>query len=342
MKKIILVVVFCLAFINLFSAGISFPEFDVYSELQDTTTMFTSYRIDMLIDTGLKYGVQVGLGFKAYDITTLESNYAELSTIKIMSNPFGQFFFGYFLGKTATLGNAEIGYSGFQFHQEPHLEYIGYKDITGSGVETYANLFDNLFEPHIYIYQPFDTNLVNLDSVIYFNLENYRVEVYFGVNTIDFYRAVINSTLNKRFGVFLKTQYGKVDFLMGLFSPDSYITNVPAPDDFYLNVTEHIIAGYFEQTLSFFTRPSSYNGYKENISNDFDFYLSAGVKIEDLGIGVENTFLMSINYPVSDRAGMYLYFLNNSLKYKFGFYYDLMGTAFSSKYGGFVSLTGSL
>jgi hypothetical protein len=210
------------------------------------------------------------------------------------------------------------------------------------GIEGFMDFFEGIFQPHLYIYQPNYTNLINLDTVIYVKMENYTIEGYFGFNNIDLYDAIINNSLQKRFGLFIKTVYGKADFSMGLFSPDSLLTNIPVADSYYLNATEHIILGYFEQTLTIFCRPSSYNGYAENISNDFDFYLATGAKFDDMGAGVENSFLISSNYQPTDRIGLYFYFLLNNLRYKLGVYYDLTGNAFSSAYGGFINVSGSL
>ncbi len=344
MRRSLLIIFFIIIYLKAFSSSIFFPEFNVYSEMNSSASMFTSYRIDALIDTGLKYGVKVGLGFKNYNVSSILSNTIGLSSLKIYMNPVESFYLGYFLGKNTTLGNADIGYRGFQFHQKTGLEYIGYKDISGTGLEFYADLMDNLLQPHLYFYQPSDTNtnFVNMDTVWYLKMEHYIIELYAGINNVSIYQASLDNTLAYRFGIYVKTIFGKVDFMMGLYSPDTLFGQTPSADSFYLNITEHIIVGFFEQTLTLFTRPSSYNGYSENISNDFDIYIALGAKIDDFGFGAENSLLFSSNYSLSDRLGLYFYFAMNNLMYKTGFYYTLMGDAFSSAYGGFVSITGNI
>src|SRR5208337_2933053 len=148
---------------------------------------------------------------------------------------------GYFLGKNVTLGNPEMGYYGFQFHQQAGLEYIGYKDITGNGIEAYMPLMDGLFEPHIYMYEPPDTNLVNLDTVIYLRMEHYLLQFYFGVNNVSILQAIAQNSLAYRLGLFVKTEYSKIDFLIGLYAPDTLFGQIPTADSMYLNVTEHLI-----------------------------------------------------------------------------------------------------
>jgi hypothetical protein len=334
----------CFVFLSIFSYGasINFPDVEIYSELGSDVNIVSSYKINLEFDTGLKYGLKFALGIKGYRVSTLVSNFINFDSFRIYSKPFDLFYLGYFLGRNTTLGKSFLGYSGFQFHQRPHFEYIGYKDINGTGIEWYMDLLDNLFQPHIFVYQPGDTNLVNVDALFYLNMENYKIEAYFGLNDISIASALANNTLAKRFGLFLSTVYGKVDFFVGLYSPDSLMTNIPGVDSLYLNVTEHIVFGYFEQTLALFTRPSSYNGYAENISNDVDIYFAGGAKIDALGVGLENSFLMSSNYPLTDRIGVYFYFTDNGLRYKFGLYYNAFGNAYASAYGGFISITGSL
>ena len=279
LKKIVLILL-VLPLTSIFGSSFVFPHFNVYSEMNSTNTILSSYQFDMLIDTGLKYGVKIGLGFKDEQFTSMTSNFINLDSIKVYANPTEQFTLGYFLGKNLTLGYMDIGYNGFQFHQKPDFEYFGYKDINGTGVEGFSSFFDNLLEPHLYIYQPNNTNLINLDSVTYFRMENYIFELYAGINNINLYDAIIAGNLQKRFGLNVKTVFGKIDFLLGLYMPDSGIFEVPPADAIYLNVTEHIIYQYFEQTLSLFTRPREYNGLKETITNDVDFYLAAGARFD--------------------------------------------------------------
>lgn len=342
MKRIISLLSLLFMAVSLHAVAITFPQFNTYSEIDSLSQMRTSYKIDMLFDTGIKYGLKLGLGFKNYNVTSLESNFVSLSTIKVAAKPFDLFSIGYFLGDNVTLGNADFGYRGFQYHQRPKLEYIGYKTISGAGFEASIDLLDSVFQPHIYIYQPNDTNLVNADAVIYLKMDTYIIELYGGVNSIDVYTTLLNNTLAKRFGIFVRTVFSKVDFSMGLFSPDSLLNDPLVADKFYLNVTERINIGFFEQTLSIFARPAFYNGVADNVTNDIDVYFAIGGKIDSVGFGIENTILYSSSYTFTDRIGGYFYFMFNSLQYKFGAYYNLMGDAFTSPYGGFISIVGNL
>ena len=342
MRKFLLLALLFIPAIVSYGTAVSFPDFNIYSEMSSNVTINSSYKVDLLLDTGMKYGVQVGLGLKNYHITSLNTNIVGISSFKMTAKPFDLFTFSYFIGKDVTLGDTRIGYRGFQYHQKPNFEYIGYKDINGMGVDCSLDLFDNVFQPHLLVYQPDFTNTVYFDTVFYLKLENYTIEGYFGVNDINLGNAIVSNTLTKHFGVFIKTVFGKIDMMLGLFSPDTLLTNSLLADDFYLNITEHINISWFEQTMTLFTRPSFYNGNRETITNDMDFYLAIGLKIEDVGFGVENTFLMAANYTVTDRLGAYLYLMMNNLQYKLGFFYNMMGTAFTSPLGGYISVTGSL
>lgn len=342
MRKLCLLALLFLPVLSGFGTAIAFPDLNIYSEISSNMTISSSYKVDMILDTGMKYGVQIGLGLKNYNITSLNSNLVGISAFRLTARPFDAFNFTYFVGKDLTLGDTRIGYRGFQFHQRSNFEYIGYKDLSGMGLDCSMDLFDNVFQPHILVYQPDFTNTVYLDTVFYIKMENYLIEGYFGINNINLINAIVSNTLSKHFGVFIKTLFGKIDLMLGLYSPDTLMTNIPAADDFYLNITEHINFSWFEQTMSLFTRPSFYNGNRETITNDMDFYLAIGLKFDDLGFGIENTFLMAANYTITDRLGAYFYMMMNNLQYKIGAFYNLMGTAFSSPLGGYISVTGSL
>ncbi|MGC8765095.1 MAG: hypothetical protein ACP5QT_04340 [Brevinematia bacterium] len=294
----------------------------------------------MSLDTGLKYNIFVGLGLKGYNIESMESNLVQFSSLKIDTTPLENLHLNFFLGKAKTLGYSEFGYVGFQFHRRANFEYIGYKDISGMGAELSSVIFDR-FEPHIYLYSPNQTNIVSADTVFYYRGDEYYFEFYFGVNTIDLYNAYTNDTLLKRFGVFTYANFGKIEFVMGLYSPDTKLYAPLMADDFYFHVSERIRIGYFEQVLSVFSRPSSYNGYIENISNDIDVYASAGICIDRFGAGLENTATYSTSYTFSDKIGAYTYFDFSNLIYKLGFYYTLVGDAFTG-YGFFLNISGNI
>ncbi|MGA2141630.1 MAG: hypothetical protein ABSG94_04320 [Brevinematales bacterium] len=333
---------FIFIYCGAFAFNVIFPEFYAYSEYNSSNSIVSSYLIDMVLDTGLKYGVKIGIGLKEYNISSIPTNNAGLDSIKVYLNPVDSLNIGYFIGKNLTLGIAEIGYQGFQFHQAAGLEYIGYKDINGTGIEAYMDFMDDLLQPHLYIYQPSDTNQVNIDTVWYLNLEHYIIQAYFGINNANIIGASSSNALAYRVGFFVKTVYGKIDFLIGLYAPDTLFSQIPSADAIYLNVTEHIVVDNFEQTMTVFTRPTNYNDVPENISNDFDLYLATGVKIDDIGAGIENSLLFASNYATTDRLGLYFYFMMDNLMYKTGIYYDLFGNAFSSQYGGFVSISGNI
>ncbi len=334
--------IFCFCFsLNLLNAAdIFFPEFFLYSEIDSASTMRSSYRINMSLDTGLKYNIFVGLGIKGYNLENTRSNLVQFSSLKIDTMPFENFNLNFFLGKAKTLGYSEFGYIGFQFHKRENFEYIGYKDISGMGAEI-STLFFEMFEPHLYIYSPDDTNIVNFDTVFYYRGDGYYFEFYFGVNTIDFYNAYTNQTLLKRFGIFGYANFDKIQIVLGIYSPDSKLDAPLIADDFYFHVSEKIKIGYFEQVLSVFSRPSSYNGFAETIFNDIDVYASAGVCIDQFGAGLENTATYSTSYTFSDKIGAYTYFNFANLLYKIGFYYTLTGNAFSG-YGLFLNISGNI
>jgi len=341
MKIFLITAIFIFVYCWAFAFNIIFPEFYAYSEYNSSNTVNTSYLFDLVIDTGLKYGVKFGIGFKEYNLSSLPTNNGGLDSLKAYVNPVDTLNVGYFLGKNVTLGNAEIGYQGFQFHQQTGLEYIGYKDITGTGVEAYMDLLDDVFQPHIYIYQPSDTNIVNLDTVCYLRMEHYVLEAYFGVNNINIIESAISNSLAYRVGFFVKTVYSKIDFLVGLYVPDTIFGQMPS-DSIYLNVTEHLVLDNFEQTLTLFTRPYMYNGVIDNTTNDFDIYIAIGAKFDNYGAGLENSLLFASNYSTTDRPGLYFYFMMDNLMYKVGVYYTVFGNAFASQYGGFVSISGKI
>jgi hypothetical protein len=321
MKRLIWVFLLFIPFHTGFSASIMFPEFWFYTEANLGGEIKTSYKIDMLIDTGLKYGVKLGFGLKNYHISTINSNMLFLDSIRLYTTPFDLFSLGLFIGKNQTLGYTPIGYQGFQFHNQTNKEYIGYKEIRGSGIEIFRSFWDDIFEPHILIYSAPSivspgTNQLNFDTIIRLKMDNYRFEFYGGL-------GLVNSVWTKHFGALFETLFNKLDFMISLYSPDSRFTDIIFFDALYVCVTEHLISGSFEQTLSLFSRPSYYNEYKENTTGDLDVYLALGLKFEGFGFGVENSLLFSDNYALTDRPGVYVYFVLNSLKYKLGFQYAI-------------------
>jgi len=342
------------------TSTILFPEIDIYSGIMTNYSLTTSYRLETIFDTGSKYGFSLGLGFLGYNITSFSSNLVTLSSLRIYSRPLNLFEFGYFFGKNRTLGLADDAYQGFEHHTRANFEYIGYKDISGMGFEIYEPLWDNLFEPHIFVYSQnpiiatnvTNTNSINVDTVLYLNTDQYSLELYAGINAKPDSTTNFDFSFYRHFGLMFKTAYGKMNFVLSIYLPDDYTNTgmsglfaLPNPEDFYFDLSEHIISGLFEQTLTFFKRPSFYNQFEENWRGDLDVYLMAGLKFEKIGIGFENT-LTTLNYfqDIDDKVGGYAYFSMNSLKYKFGAYYAIhaLGTPIYPLWSAFVSISGNL
>ncbi len=332
MKIYIFVISLLLTFSSAWTTTIFFPEFHLHSELDQNLDLKSSYLIDMNIDTGRKYGLIATIGLKGYQVSSIESNAMTLNSIRLITHPFQLFELGYFFGKNKTLGYNEIGYQGFQFHRRENFEYYGYKTIKGTGMEISKAFWDNLLVPSLLVYRDAVSSVIHFDTLLYLTLDNYQFETYFG----------LDSNLNNTFGVTLKTIYGSLDFMLSLYKPDGSFANFPSFDDFYINLTEHVIFGYFEQTISLFSRPSSFNGLTETIKSDIDVYAMLGLVIDRFGLGTENTVLFSDSYTLTDRVGAYLYYQLNSLKYKVGGYYNLFGNAYTSSWGVFVNINGKL
>lgn len=344
--KIAFAIAFILPVSVIYGTSILFPEFNVYTELGDDNSMKSSYLIDMVVDTGIKYGVELGFGIKGYNLTEINSNVLRLDSIRLYSEPLDLFHLGFFIGKNTILGKSDFGYQGFQYHQRDNFEYLGYKEINGTGLEIYRAFWDDIFEPHLYFYSSdslYSTNnVINLDTVIKFILEKYEIEGYFGINRDT------DGTFYKHFGLTFMTKYSKVDFMLSLFSPDTPMNEYMTADMIYLNITEHMVSGIFEQNLTVFARPNFYNEFQETISNDIDIHLSLGFLFDSLGTGVETTLRYASNYDLSGKFGGYVYFIMNNLKYKIGGYYSTAlldqgkGNAFGSSWGAFMNISGSM
>lgn len=248
-----------------------------------------------------------------------------------MVHPNEWFEFGFFMGNNLKLGRSGVDYTGFQYHQRPGLEYLGYHTINGTGLEFSLSMWDKMFEPHFMIYSSpkGGTNFFNGDAVIFFNTDTIELEAYLGVSFDT------NFSLNKHIGITLRTLNPKVNFLLSVYLPDSDFTATPTADELYVNFTEKLRTGIFEQVITLFMRPSEYNGTPETVGNstfsDIDVYLSMGVVINAFGIGAENTLTyadpVTLGAPasastISDRVGAYTYFNLNNLRYKLGVHYS--------------------
>ena len=358
---LLFIFIFQILFQQSYTNTIIFPEINLYSEFSTNFNVTSSYLIDMVIDTGVKYGVQVGLGFKGYNFISLNSNLIRLSSLKIYVTPFELVTMGYFIGKNKTLGYSDVSYKGFQYHKRENMEYLGYKDITGMGVELYKSLWDDLFEPHIYIYSQnpvigskvTNTNSLNVDTLMYLRTDNYQIEFYAGINMKPVNLSNFSFNYSKHLGFFFKTYYGKLDFQISMYLPDSYtnkgfngLFELPSPDAMYLNITEHIIAGYFEQSLTLFSRPSYYNEFEETITGDLDIYLALGGKFNSFGSGLENTVSMIDSFSsIDNKIGAFAYFIMNNLQYKVGAYYNIRIIPLSLAYplwGVYINIMGNL
>lgn len=334
-----------------FSASISFPDFYLYSKMNENLEFSTSYSIDMLFDTGLKYGVEVGIGLQNYNITDLSTNTTlQLDNLSISIDPLELFSLKFFVGKNTILGLSDYGYQGFQFHERENLEYIGYHTVRGTGLEFYRSFWDEMFTPHLYVYSApilaaSSNNAINFDGVVIFEFDNYKIEGYFGMNYVK-----ASTNWNKHFGITIASLYSKVDFSVSLYSPDTPLLESLAADNLYVNITEHVLNNKFEQTLSVFMRPRYYNGYEETLTNDADMYLQLGMAFDSFGFGIENILRYAQDFDLGEKLGAYTYFVMNNLKYKIGFYYSApiqLGTTaktnpFTDQYGIFMDISGNL
>ncbi len=356
MKKTLLAISLILCSMYGYSISVKIPNFNLYTEMNNQFNFATSYDFNMLFDTGLKYGVELEMGFKGIQVTTLNSNFITLSTLKTMIRPWEWFQFGFFMGNNMYLGRDGVDYIGFQYHQRAGYEYQGYHTINGTGLELAATFWDRMFEPHLLIYStPKDgTNYFNADTVIKFKTDTLKLEAYLGVNFDTSF------VLQKHIGITFMTLNPKVNFLFSVYLPDSPFTALPTADEIYVNFTEKLRTGAFEQVITLFMRPSEYNGLQETVTqssfSDLDIYLRMGIIINAFGFGAENTLTyadpVSLGQPasassISDRAGAYTYFNLNNLMYKvgvhysFGPYYTLTHTQ-DGGIGVFISVQGEL
>ena len=344
MKRLILLFVLLTNGIA-FSINFRIPDFRLYTEMNNKFTFATSYKIDLLLDTGLKYGLKMNMRFKAYQVQSFTSNFVNLSALRAEMTPADKIHVGFFLGDSYELGSKGVNYTGYQYHQRNGLEYIGYHTISGTGLEVYANIWDTMLEPHLLIYsyqKPLTnggtTNIFAADSIVKLNTDNYKMEIYFGVN----FNAVFQ--LYKHIGFTFRTLNPKVNFLLSIYFPDSLFADIPSTDSIYLNLTEQLHSGIFEQVITLFSRPSEYNNIPETITSsgftDLDFYFSLGLVFNNFGFGAEN--IMTYADPasfgsssttdfLSDRVGAYMYFALNNLKYKVGAFYST-GPYYTSAY----------
>ena len=166
-------------------------------------------------------------------------------------------------------------------------------------------------------------------------------------------RIALISKWKTKSSFFFKTYYGKLDFQISMYLPDSYtnkgfngLFELPSPDAMYLNITEHIIAGYFEQSLTLFSRPSYYNEFEETITGDLDIYLALGGKFNSFGSGLENTVSMIDSFSsIDNKIGAFAYFIMNNLQYKVGAYYNIRIIPLSLAYplwGVYINIMGNL
>jgi len=336
MKKLILLL-FIISLNGIaFSLNFQIPEFRLYTEMNNKFTFATSYKIDLLLDTGLKYGLKMDMRFKAYQVRSFVSNFVNLSSIRTEMTPTEKIHVGFFLGDSYELGADGVNYTGYQYHQRSGLEYIGYHTISGTGFEVYADIWDNMLEPHLILYS-YQKNLTNggttnifaADSLVKLKTDNYKMEIYFGVD----FDAVFQ--LYKHIGFTFMTLNPKVNFLLSVYFPDSVFASIPSTDSLYINLTEQLRSGIFEQIITLFSRPSEYNNTLETVTGggftDLDFYFSLGLVFNNIGFGAEN--IMTYADPtslgsssnttfLSDRVGAYMYFALNNMKYKIGAFYS--------------------
>lgn len=337
MKKALMASFFILIYTVLQAQNLLIPEVSFSSYWQNGFQPAVSYLVDTRIDTGLKYGVQFGLGLEAYNISSFQSNFIRLDSIRLSMEPIKDWRFTLFSGKNRVLGRTDFGYNGLYYHHTAGLDYQGFHVIRGTGLEVSIGSAESGFVPHIMLYSPepfatvhyTNTNALCLDGLILWKAENYRLEGYFGVNYLPQSSAFI-----PHYGLLFTTVFNRVDFSLSLYKPDNYTNTttasfIPAIDELYIQFSEHIIAGWFEQTLSVFSRPSIYNQTEETLTGDVDVSLSLGIYFENApaGLGLETTLgvFSSTNALFSYNAytGPYAYFIYNTMKYRVNFLMDV-------------------
>ncbi|NPV39122.1 hypothetical protein BREVNS_2452 [Brevinematales bacterium NS] len=321
------------------------PVMDIYSEMGTNSKIITRHRVLFSLDGGAKYGFRVDMALHGiFTNAPLPGTniIPSLDTFFFRTEPFGFVEVDYFVGNWRTLARKEYGYRGLQFFSDPFLCYEGAYDLRGTGVAFGKSFLGGMIYPHLLIYQPATENRVGFDVVVDSRIGNTVLEFSVGFSDINLYQAVVDNTLQKRYSMLIRSVYGKLDFEVGIGFPNSHLTNLPLFEEAYVHLAEHLVVGYFEQNLAIFARPTMYNGIEEPLRQDIDFYFSAGAKVLSYGVGFENTFLMSTNYALSDRMGLYVYNDLSTVRFKMGVFYNVLDGIWHNPFGMYFHILGKI
>jgi len=339
------VAVFLLVVAGLWAQVVRFPALDVYSEMGSNGLPVTRHHLLFSLDGGAKYGIRVDFALRGvFTNAPLPGTniVPALDTFFLHTEPFDLFELEYFVGNWRTLAKKEYGYRGLQFFSSPFLDYQGAYDLRGTGIALGKSFLDGMVYPHLLIYQPIGSSRVGFDVVVDSRVGNTVLEFSIGFSDINLYQSVVDQTLQKRYSMLIRSVYGKLDFEVGIGFPYNALTNLPLFEEAYVHLAEHLMVGYFEQNLAIFSRPTVYNGIPEPLRQDIDFYFSAGAKVLSYGVGFENTFMMSTNYALSDRVGIYMYSELSTVRLKIGAFYNVLDGVWHNPYGMYVHVLGSL
>jgi|YNPMSStandDraft_1061717.scaffolds.fasta_scaffold00063_25 hypothetical protein len=324
------------------------PEIDVYSEIGTNALYLVRNDITFSIDGGKKYGFRLDLLMMGV-VTNVVSPGGGLfslpfvDTISFQMEPFGLFEVEFFSGKWRTMAKKEYGYSGLKFFSDPMMSYKGAYDIRGVGVSVGKSFFDGKLYSHLVLCQLSGTNGVGMDIVVDSRIGDTSLEFSLGFAYVSsLYQAVVDNTLQKRYSILVRSSYSKLDFEVGIGFPYNALTSLPLFEDAYIHLAEHLLVGYFEQNLALFARPTMYNGQEEVLRQDVDFYLSLGARVLSYGVGMENTYLMSTNYQISDRVGIYMYSELSTVRFTLGFFYNVLDGIWQNPYGMYFSILGKI
>ncbi|MCX7881645.1 MAG: hypothetical protein N2314_00265 [Brevinematales bacterium] len=330
---------------SLWAQMLRLPVLDVYSEINTNGVAMTRHNVVFSLDGGTKYGFRVDFSLTGVftNVPLPGTNSVPvLDTFFLHTEPFGLFEMDYFVGNWRTLAKKEYGYRGLQFFSDPFLNYEGAYDLRGTGVAFGKSFLTGMVYPHLLIYQPVGEDKIGFDIVVDSRIGNTVLEFSVGFSDINLYQAVVDNSLRKRYSMLIRSVYGKLDFEVGIGFPYTLLTNLPLFEEAYVHLAEHLVVGYFEQNLAIFARPTVYNGLSEPLRQDIDFYFSGGVKYLSYGAGFENTFLMSTNYALSDRMGMYLYSDLSTVRFKIGVFYNVLDGMWHNPFGMYVHVLGRI
>ncbi len=342
MKRVFLLS-FLVGFVSLWGQMVRLPVIDIYSEIGTNGLVLTRNDLLVSLDGGSKYGFRVDFSVRGVFTNVPSTNVVpSVDTFFLRMEPFGWFKMEYFVGNWRTLAQKEYGYRGLQFFASPWLNYNGAYDLRGVGIAVGKSFLSGMVYPHLLVYQPLGQNQVGFDIVLDSRIGNTVLEFSVGFSDINLYQAIVDQTLQKRYTMLVRSVYGKLDFEVGIGFPNNPLTNLPLFEEAYIHVAEHLLIGYFEQNLAIFARPTMYNGIPEALRQDIDFYFSAGARILSYGVGFENTFAMSTNYALSDRAGLYFYSDLSTVRLKTGIFYNVLDGIWHNPYGWYIHVIGKI